>query len=308
MKMISLSYRLSRRHDLDAPRHARQGMIFLQGLTAIMYFSRWLLASIFLLPMLVVTDCRANTYTVGVVPQFEIRRMFQIWQPILNELGKRTGDHFILEVPLTVPDFEVELDKGTYDFIYANPYHVMRAKKYIPLVKDKDPLHGILVVRKDSPIHTLKELDGKTLAIPSPNALGASLLLRADLEHLYGVKMVMVNCRTHSSVYLNVLNKLTDAGGGVEKTFDGQSQAVRDALKIIYTTRDMPSHPFAAHQRIPKAVREKIRGAFLTFAATPAGKTLLDEVPMKTPVPAFLDEYMVMRKWGLESYWVNGQD
>jgi phosphonate transport system substrate-binding protein len=269
------------------------------------YVCNWI-AGILAVVVLTATTASAATYSIGVVPQFEPRKMFGIWQPIVAELEKRTGNHFNLVVPLTVGEFEQELEKGTYDFVYANPYHIMRMSEtqhYIPLVRDGVPLRGILVVRKDSPVRDIKELDGKSLAIPSPNALGASLLLRADLEHLYHVRMKMVNVKTHSSVYLNVLNKLTDAGGGVEKTFDEQDKAIRDALRVIYTTREMPSHPVAAHPRVDKTVREQVRQALLALAATPAGKTLLDDVPMKQPVAASMNEYRAMRNWGLEAYW-----
>ena len=249
----------------------------------------------------------AETYSIGVVPQFESRKMFSIWQPIVEELKKRTGDTFNLAVPLTVPDFEREIEKGSYDFVYANPYHILRLSEkrtYMPLVRDKLPLRGILVVRKDSPVRTLKELDGKSLAVPSPNAIGASLLIRADLEHLYGVRMKMVNVKTHSSAYLNVLNGLTDAGGGVVKTFAEQDKSVQDALRIIYTTREMPSHPLAAHSRIDKTIREQVRRVLLEIAATPAGKALFDDVPMSEPVATSIEDYLLMRKWGLEAYWV----
>jgi phosphonate transport system substrate-binding protein len=253
------------------------------------------------------TSALAGTYSIGVAPQFESRRMFAIWQPIIGELEKRTGHQFKLVVPLTVTDFERELEKGSYDFVYANPYHIVRLSQkqaYLPLVRDKLPLRGILVVRKDSPVRNLKELDGKSLAVPSPNAIGASLLIRADLEHFHGIRMKMVNVKTHSSVYLNVLNGLTEAGGGVEKTLGEQDQPVQDALRVIYTTREMPSHPVAAHSRVDQAAREQVRRALLELAATPAGKALLDEVPMKQPAPTNIEDYLVMRKWGLETYWV----
>ena len=253
------------------------------------------------------TSALAGTYSIGVAPQFESRRMFAIWQPIIGELEKRTGHQFKLVVPLTVTDFERELEKGSYDFVYANPYHIVRLSQkqaYLPLVRDKLPLRGILVVRKDSPVRNLKELDGKSLAVPSPNAIGASLLIRADLEHFHGVRMKMVNVKTHSSVFLNVLNGLTEAGGGVEKTLGEQDQPVQDALRVIYTTREMPSHPVAAHSRVDQAAREQVRRALLELAATPAGKALLDEVPMKQPVTTSIEDYLVMRKWGLEAYWV----
>lgn len=250
----------------------------------------------------------ADTYTFGVVPQFEPRKMFGIWRPIIEELEKRTGDRINLVVTLTVEEFEHALENGRFDFVYGNPYHIMRvnAKQgYLPLVRDRVPLRGIVLVRKDSPVRELKELDGKSLAVPSPNALGASLMVRADLEHLYGVRMKMVNVRTHSSAYLNVLNGITDAAGGVEKTLAEQDKAVRDALRVIYTARDMPSHPVAAHPRVDKAARERVRQALLDMAATPAGRTLLNEVPMTEPVATSIEDYLVMRSWSLENYWIN---
>jgi len=249
-----------------------------------------------------------TSYTLGVVPQFEQRKLFAIWNPVVSELRLRTGLDIRLSFTLTIPEFEKELEKGAFDFVYANPYHILRvstSQGYIPLVRDAEPLHGILVVRRDSPIKNVKELAGKILAVPSPNALGASLLMRADLEHLFNVHMSILNARTHSSAYLNVLNGLADAGGGVQKTLNEQSQAIQDGLRILYTTRDMPSHPVAAHPRTRPEIREMMQKAILDMGATPSGKALLNEIPMSSPVHTSLDDYLIMRKWGLASYWVN---
>lgn len=249
-----------------------------------------------------------TTYTLGVVPQFGQRQLFSIWDPIVKELNRRTGLDIQLVASLTITEFEWALEKGTFDFVYANPYHILRVNEsqgYIPLVRDREPLRGILLVHKDSPVKSIAELAGKTLAVPSPNALGASLLLRADLDHLYGVRMSMVNARTHNSVYLTVFNGLADAGGGVQKTLAEQPPEIREGLRILYTTRAMPSHPIAAHSRIKPDAREQVRKALLEMSATPTGKALLDEIPMSSPVAASLEDYLVMRKWGLETYWVN---
>lgn len=249
----------------------------------------------------------AATYTLAAVPQFEQRKLFAIWKPIVDALGQRTGLDIQLATTLSIPDFEAALERGQFDFVYTNPYHVMRLADgvgYLPLVRDREPLRGILVVRKDSPAKGVEDLDGKTLAVPSPNALGACLLLRADLERLFGVRMRMQNVRTHSSVYLHVLNGLTDAGGGVQKTLSEQDAGIRNGLRVLYTTREMASHPLAAHPRVSPEVRARVQKALLDLAASPAGRALLDKVPMPEPVPASLDDYLVMRKWGLEAYWV----
>ncbi len=261
-----------------------------------------------LLPALAAQAESSRYYTLGVVPQFEQRKLFSIWKPIVDELSRRTGLDIRLAVTLTVPEFEAGLEKGAYDFVYANPYHILRSndggRGYIPLLHDSEPLRGILVVRRDSPLQKVEELAGKTLAVPSPNALGASLLLQADLKRLFGVSMKVVNVQTHSSVYLNVLNGLTDAGGGVEKTLAEQDDRIRNGLRILYSTRAMPSHPIAAHPRVSPEVRELFRKSALEMAATLSGKFQWAEVPMNEPVATSLDDFLVMRKWGLETYWV----
>ena len=170
-------------------------------------------------------------------------------------------------------------------------------------MRDKAPLRGILVVRKDSPIRKPSELDGKVVAFPSPNALGASLMMRADLERLHHAVVKPLYVKTHSSVYLHVVKGLAEAGGGVEKTLQEQDPLVREALRIIYTTRPMPSHPVAAHPRVPKEDREKVRRALLEFGETDEGRELLSKVPIKQIMPTSMDDYKVMLGWGLESYW-----
>jgi phosphonate transport system substrate-binding protein len=266
--------------------------------------------AVFISFLLLVPVCHAQTdedFTFSVVPQFEQRKLFGIWKPVVDELSRRTGLHLKLVATLTVSQFERELANGTFDFIYANPYHILRVNKrqrYIPLVRDNIPLTGILVVAKSSPVRDVKELDGKTLAIPSPNALGASLLIRADLENIFHIRMTTLNVKTHSSVYLNVATGAADAGGGVQKTFEEQAPVIRDALRVLYTTRELPSHPIAAHPRVPEAAREAVRKALLEMAKTPAGQALLADIPMSHPVAASIEDYLIMQDWGLEKYWV----
>lgn len=265
--------------------------------------------SLFLLALLFSWIAQAaESYSFAVTPQFEQRKLFQIWTPILEEVSRRSGVALHLATPLTVAEFERDMAKGMFDFVYANPYqlvHMVDTQRYLPLVHDKVPLRGIVVVRKASPIKSPAELDGKTLAIPSYNAVGASLLARADLEHLFKAKVRAIVVKTHSSVYLNVANGLMDAGGGVEKTIQQQDPEVRDSLRILYITREMPSHPIAAHPRVSPQVRERVKRAFLDMAATADGRALLAEVPMIEVEPTSLGEFLPMRKWGLEAYWVD---
>ncbi|WP_459867184.1 phosphate/phosphite/phosphonate ABC transporter substrate-binding protein [Endothiovibrio diazotrophicus] len=247
-------------------------------------------------------------YQFGVVPQFEPRHLAAIWVPILEELERRTGFDFVMSGSPRIPDFERDFRRGRFDFAYMNPYHSLVAAEtqgYEPLVRDGGrSLYGILVVPKESPIHTLAELQGRTVAFPAPNALGASLLIRADLEQLHGVAVEPLYVKTHSSVYTNVLLGRAAAGGGVMSTLRQQKPEVRDALRVLYKTREMAPHPVVAHPRVPAADRQAVRRAFLDMAATEAGAALLAKVPIKQLIAADADDYRPLTAWGLERYFV----
>lgn len=250
-----------------------------------------------------------TVYRLGVVPQFEPRKLADIWLPIIEELERRTGFKFLMVGSPKIPDFEVSFLSGEFDFAYMNPYHAMLAGEqqgYVPLVRDGGrKLSGVLVVAKDSPVQNVAELDGRKVAFPAPNALGASLLMRADLEGIHGVKVKPLYVQTHSSVYLNVILNKAAAGGGVMSTLKNQSQDIQDRLRIIYTTREMAPHPLTAHPRVPQEHRDAVRQAFLDIAATEEGRALLQKIPMKKATPAKLEDYEVLREWGLENYYVH---
>lgn len=249
-------------------------------------------------------------YSFGVVPQFEQRKLFSIWRPILDELEHRTGLRFELVGSPKIPVFEQKCIEGAYDFAYMNPYHLLvahEAQGYQPLVRDGGRmLKGILVVAKESPIQRIQELDGKRVAFPSPNALGASLLMRAELSRLYGVKVIPNYVQTHSSVYLHVALGLTAAGGGVESTLKAQSPEIRQKLRILYETRPIKPHPISVHPRVTEADRKKVQQALLDMAQTKAGAALLAKIPMHKAVVARLEDYTPMYDWGLDAFYVSG--
>jgi phosphonate transport system substrate-binding protein len=251
----------------------------------------------------------ADGYRFGVVPQFESRKLSQVWQPILRDLEQRTGLALEMVSLPTIPEFEKAFMRGAFDFAYMNPYHAMLAMRhqgYVPLVRDgRNQLFGILVVRRDSPVQEVRELAGREIAFPAPNAIGASLLMRADLESVHRIEVKPVYVQDHSSVYMNVALGLMPAGSGVMSTLTQQRPEIRDQLRVIYRTRGLASHPVTAHPRVPEKDRERLRAAFLEMAGSSAGQAQLAEVPMQDLVGASEADYSDLAKWGLEKYYVD---
>lgn len=247
-------------------------------------------------------------YSFGVVPQFDSRKISSIWSPILKRVEDIAGVKFKLTGSPNIPKFEKQFLAGDFDFAYMNPYHLIIANNsqgYTPFLKDTGrKLFGIIVVRKDSPIQSIKELNGKKIAFPAPNALGASLLPRAEFKRVHNMKIIPSYVKSHTSVYLNVLLKQADAGGGVQKTLQQQSPTIKNALKIIHKTATVVPHPISAHPRVSKEVREEIQKAFLILGESEEGKERLAKIPMKRIGKAVLKDYQPLEKLGLSEFYV----
>ena len=242
---------------------------------------------------------------VGIVPQFEQRQLFRNWKPILTELEKLTNLKFELIGSSRIPVFEKEFNKGNYDMAYMNPYHALKAydsQNYIPLVRDNRNLKGILVVNKNSGVKSIQQLANKTIAFPSANALGASLIIRSVLSEKYGIKFTPRYVQTHSSVYLHIAKNLVAAGGGVDRTFSRQPKMLKDELNIIYKSPEIVSHPIVIHPRVNNKTREIIRAALLKLFNTKKGKVLFENVPMKNMVTTRIEDYKSIKNFNIDEY------
>lgn len=248
-----------------------------------------------------------NYYSIGIVPQFSQRTLYAAWAPILHQLEQRTGLRFKIEGSPGVTDFEREFMSGKFDFAYMNPYHTVKAHQahgYVPLVRDGGKsLNGIVVVAADSTITDVRQLEGATTAFPSANALGATLMVRADLIDKFGVMVRPLYVQTHSSVYLHVARGLVVAGGGVMSSLLLEPPAVQKKLRVLYETRHVVSHPFVANPRVAAADREKVRQAWLQMGRDATMRPLLEKIAMQQVVAASIDDYRPLTAMGLERFY-----
>ncbi len=247
-----------------------------------------------------------RVYTVAVVPQFAATKVYTDWTPLLAKLEEATGLRFQLLVYKDFPLFESEFASGVPDLVYLNPYHMTVAKQkqgYRPLIRDKGNLSGIIVVKKDGPIKNIADLNGKTIAFPTPNALGASLFIRSILAEEFNLKINPVYVNGHTNVYRHVLLDEAAAGGGIRKTLDSEADAIKSQLEVIYSTPEVASHPLAAHPRVSAAVGEKIVQAMLALSINAETKPLLAPVQLPNPVAAeYNRDYAGLTKLKLERY------
>ena len=221
-------------------------------------------------------------YTVGVVPQQSASKLAKSWGPLLKYVSDQIGIKLRFATAPNIPEFEKRLANGEYDFSYMNPYHytVFSAKPgYKALMNAQDKrIKGILVVRKDSNINSLEELDGQKLAFPSPAAFAASILTRGEFSQR-NIAITPVYVSSHDSTYLSVVKGLYPAGGGVVRTLNALSPEIKEQLRILWTTPGYTPHAIAAHPDMDADIAEKFTLSMIDLNNSEAGKKLL--VPLK---------------------------
>lgn len=274
--------------------------------------TRWLV----LLPLLIAgavanadpAATEPRPYVLSVIPRLTPAHTYRLWNPFVERLSRETGAPIKLRLFQNLTEFETELAKGTLDFVYLSPYHQIMARRqqgYIPLVRDNRLLEGLLLVRADGPIHNLKDLNGKDIVFPHPNAFGASLYIRALLHERFGIRFTPRYQTNHSNVYRHVVGGQAAAGGGVNHSLILEPDSLRKKLRVLYSTPGTASHPLSAHPRVPPALRQAVTRAVLHMNDDDAGRLLLRNVVLSNPeIANHARDYAPLEQLKLEKYYV----
>jgi len=230
-----------------------------------------------------------QTLSFGIVPQQSASKLARLWSPIFDHINQETGLSIRFATAPDIPTFEKRLAAGEYDLAYMNPYHYVVFSKtpgYQALNKARDKrIKGIIVVRKDSKISNMKELNNSTLAFPAPAAFAASILTRSDLTQSH-VEFTPKYVSSHDSVYRIVAKGIYPAGGGVLRTFKNMTSDIRDQLRVLWTTKGYTPHAIAVHPRIKQSDAQKIQQVLVDMEKQIAGRKLLDSIKIKGFVTA----------------------
>lgn len=224
----------------------------------------------------------ANEAIFGVFPQLSTRVMVETYQPLADYLSTSMRRPFRLESAKDFHTFHMRTLAQEYDLVLTAPHLAWLAWKvggYRPLLVYKEPAKGFVVVRADSPYRSLDDLRGKTIAIPDPNAVvnirlakimaGQGLVLGRDLA------VMEAGSHTNAATYVNE-RQATAAVVGVFP-FLRLPGEVREELRVIAETPELPSHVFLAHPRMPAAQERSIRLGIEQFMQSEAGAAFLQK-------------------------------
>ncbi len=127
----------------------------------------------------------------GLLPRLTEKEMIEGFTPLAKYLEKELGVKVTLVVPKDFETWTKDAKAGAYDIAYTNPYQYVIVKKAVkdavPYVIASEPeigkeLFGTIIVKKDSPIKSIAELKGKTIAATDAGSAGAYLVQMLMLQ------------------------------------------------------------------------------------------------------------------------------
>jgi len=247
---------------------------------------QFFLAAVFALAASTGQAVETEPYSWGVLNQQSAAQTAALWNPILTYLGNKTGLKFKLKLAPTVQETDLMSNRGEFDFLYSN--HIFDPDfddaNYQPLVQwGGNPLIGQIVVNDESPLHALKDLDGKKVVFPSRDAFIAYKVTQHALRKA-GIKVELVFGANQDGAAVQLASGRADAAS-LNKFFAERFQAEgKGKFRTLYESEAWPNIPVLAHPRIPVKHAQAVRKALLDMNTDPQGKVLLEQLK----IPGFL--------------------
>lgn len=219
----------------------------------------------------------AETYSFGVLPQRNAVLTAQYWNPILDYASRKSGVTLELETKRSALEYSDAEARGEFDFAYSNhifaPSHAAAAYRVIARMAGK-PIHGQIVVPEDSPLRSLRELEGREVGFPNKNAFVGYMAPMSALIQA-GVTVTPVFGGTQEGVMAQLRTGAIPAASVNSKVMQGYAAREDFKYRVLWASEPYFDLPVVAHPRVPAQVTKAVRDALAGMASDAEGLKIL---------------------------------
>ena len=243
-------------------------------------------------------------YDLGILPYLPLTQIHELYEPIAADLSAKLGRQVRLSSKADYRAFRDELRRQTYDISFVQPFDYVDAHDkygYLPLARRAEHLDAVIVVRQDSDLRTLKDLEGRTIANPPMDAavshLTSMALRDAGIDPETGVKRYYG--KNHFACLQSVVIGAADACGlaeGALRTIEKGKQTTA-RFRILHQTTSIPPALFVVHSRLARRDREIILKTILDWPNTVEGKKIIERGQFVPFMVANDAEYESVRRY-----------
>jgi phosphonate transport system substrate-binding protein len=218
-----------------------------------------------------------TTHSFYVLHQRTVSLTAQYWNPILTHVSRKSGVPLELKLAKTAQEGNVRAEAGEYSFQYTNHFFTPERDRlgWKVIARPAGPgIRSQIVVPVDSPIQSLKDLEGRDVGFVSPDGFtGYWLPLDALLRTNVNVKVVFTGNQEASSAQLRV-NKI--AAAGVNSTVMARyGRRESFAYRALWTSEIYQDLCIMANPKVPADKVAAVKAALVDMANDPEGRKVL---------------------------------
>ena len=226
----------------------------------------------------------ADTVHVGVISRFSPNLIYEGYQPIMEYLSRESGFYFSLHLSNSYEETLAQLDRGEIEAAFLGTFLYLRARRDHPIRCILKPLNSqfepyfrsVLITRSDSPVHTIADLAGKRLALPSPLSFSGNWLLGYELQR-HGLSISDLDSvhyfGFHHTVVYQILQGQFDAGVVKDRVAD---EFTGKGIRIIAVSDPIPGSPIIVREGLDPRISAAMTTALLKIdARQPSYQALL---------------------------------
>ena len=243
-------------------------------------------------------EAQERPLVFGVLNQQSPALTAERWNPMLAYVSAVSGVPLQLRMGPTVEATDAMMGRGEMDFVFTNhnfqPEFDSVGYKVIARWAG-EPIKGVIAVPVDSPVKTLKDLEGARVAFPSRDAFVAYAVPTLALKHA-SVRVQEVFAANQEGVLAQLKAKRVDAGAVNSRFLAQYSERESVRFREIFVSDAYPDLAVIHHPRLPAATVEKVRRALVGMAKDPAAAPILEKARSRGFEPATEREYEGVRR------------
>jgi len=217
-------------------------------------------------------------YQFAPVNQYNLKVSASFWNPIVQYVSQKSGVRLKLKLGRTSADTTSFILNQQVDFAYTNHlFSPERAKLGWTVFGrlDRAPVHAQIVVPADSPVRSLSDLAGSTVAFSGPEAmLGYKIPYAELLRQNLNVNVTFAG--NMDAAFTQLFSGRAKAAGAHSQLTEFYGARENKAFRVLWTSSPFNDLPLMASQRVPREHVQAVAAAFLNMSRDPHGRKVLD--------------------------------
>lgn len=222
---------------------------------------------------------------LAIHPLHNPQRLLEAYGPLVETLAQRLGEPVAVEASQGYASYEDKIRRRGPPVLLANPWQTLLAQRHgyhvIAMAGDTEDFRGLLVARRDGPVHAPADLRGREVAYPAPTAVAAALLPQAFLASAGLVIDRDVKSRyvgSQESALLHVWSGSVAAAGTWPPPWRAFQQSYPEKaaeLHVLWRTGPLPSNSVMLRDDVPVELAGRLRTALLALHEDAVGRGAL---------------------------------